>query len=161
MDENDGKAENVDIMYRKISKYIEDYLTSNEDKILCIDGARKVGKTYIIRELSKKYFENYIEINMKEDKNADQLFANARTIESFYIELSVFAGEKLKERNNTIIFIDEIQEYPKLLTLLKPLREDNRFKYIVSSFELTLALQETTLTSMGSIIQKKNVFNGF
>ena len=142
-------------MYRKISKYIEEYLISNEDKILCIDGARKVGKSYIIRELSKKYFENYIEINMKEDKNGNQLFANARTVESFYMELSVIAGEKLKERNNTIVFIDEIQEYPELLTLLKPLRRDNRFKYIVSSFELNLALQETTLPPMGSIIQKR------
>ena len=142
-------------MYRKISKYIEEYLISNEDKILCIDGARKVGKSYIIRELSKKYFENYIEINMKEDKNGNQLFANARTVESFYMELSVIAGEKLKERNNTIVFIDEIQEYPEFLTLLKPLRRDNRFKYIVSSFELNLALQETTLPPMGSIIQKR------
>lgn len=41
-------------MYRKISKYIEDYLLSAEDKILCINGARQVGKTYIIRELCKK-----------------------------------------------------------------------------------------------------------
>lgn len=40
-------------MYRKISKYIEDYLTGTEDKILCIDGARQVGKSYIIRELAK------------------------------------------------------------------------------------------------------------
>ena len=38
-------------MYRKISKYIEDYLTHDYNKILCIDGARQVGKTYIIREL--------------------------------------------------------------------------------------------------------------
>lgn len=151
----------MDIMYRKISKYIEEYLISNEDKILCIDGARKVGKSYIIRELSKKYFENYIEINMKEDKNGNQLFANARTVESFYMELSVIAGEKLKERNNTIVFIDEIQEYPELLTLLKPLRRDNRFKYIVSSFELNLALQKNNPTTNGFNYSKKNVSNGF
>ena len=142
-------------MYRKISKYIEDYLTSNEDKILCIDGARQVGKSYIIRELSQKYFENYIEINMANDKTGDRLFANVKTIESFYIELSVFAGEKLKERNNTIVFIDEIQEYPELLTLLKPLRKDNKFKYICSGSELGIALAKTTLTPMGSIIQKR------
>ena len=36
-------------MYRKISQYIEEYLTSNEEKVLCIDGARQVGKSYIIR----------------------------------------------------------------------------------------------------------------
>lgn len=142
-------------MYRKISKYIEEYLKGNEDKILCIDGARQVGKSYIIRELSKKYFENYIEINMADDKVGDKLFANVRTVESFYIELSVFAGEKLKDRENTIVFIDEIQEYPELLTLLKPLKKDNKYKYICSGSELGLALNKTTLTPMGSIIEKK------
>ncbi len=47
-------------MYRKISEYIEEYLAGNEDKILCIDGARQVGKSYIIREMAQKHFENYI-----------------------------------------------------------------------------------------------------
>ena len=142
-------------MYRKISRYIEEYLTGNEDKILCIDGARQVGKSYIIRELAKKHFRNYIEINMAEDKLGDKLFANVKTIDSFYIEISVFAGDKLGERDNTIIFIDEIQEYPELLTLLKPLSIDNKYKYICSGSELGLALSNTTLTPMGSIIEKK------
>ncbi len=142
-------------MYRKISKYIEEYLTGNEEKILCIDGARQVGKSYIIRELAQKHFPNYVEINMADDKLGDKLFANVRTLESFYVELSVIAGEKLKERENTIVFIDEIQEYPELLTLLKPLRRDNKYKYICSGSELGLALSLTTLTPMGSIIEKK------
>ena len=142
-------------MYRKISKYIEDYLTSDEEKILCIDGARQVGKSYIIRELAKKHFANYIEINMADDKVGDKLFANVKTIDSFYLEVSVIAGDKLKDRDNTIIFIDEIQEYPELLTLLKPLRIDNKYKYICSGSELGIALSQTTLTPMGSIIEKK------
>ena len=142
-------------MYRKISNYIEEYLTGNEEKILCIDGARQVGKSYIIRELAQKHFENYIELNMADDKAGDKLFANVRTVESFYIEVSVIAGDKLKNRDNTIIFIDEIQEYPELLTLLKPLRIDNKYKYICSGSELGITLSKTTLTPMGSIIEKK------
>jgi len=142
-------------MYRKISNYIEEYLTGNEEKILCIDGARQVGKSFIIRELAQKHFENYIEINMADDKVGDKLFANVRTVESFYIEVSVIAGDKLKDRDNTIIFIDEIQEYPELLTLLKPLRKDNKYKYICSGSELGITLSKTTLTPMGSIIEKK------
>ncbi len=142
-------------MYRKISSFIEEYLTNNEDKILCIDGARQVGKSYIIRELAKKHFKNYIEVNMANDKVGDKLFSNVKTVESFYIELSVLAGEKLKDRDNTIVFIDEIQEYPELLTLLKLLKEDNKYKYICSGSELGIALSKTTLTLMGSIIEKK------
>lgn len=142
-------------MYRKISKYIEEYLSSNEEKILCIDGARQVGKSYIIRELAEKHFKNYVEINMADDKVGDKLFSNVKTIESFYIELSVISGDKLGSREDTIVFIDEIQEYPELLTLLKPLRKDNKYKYIVSGSELGIALSKTTLTPMGSIIEKK------
>ncbi len=142
-------------MYRKISKYIEEYLVGNEDKILCIDGARQVGKSYIIRELSQKHFKNYVEVNMADDKIGDKLFANVKTIEAFYIELSVIAGDKLEDRENTIVFIDEIQEYPELLTLLKPLKKDNRYKYICSGSELGIALSKSTLTPMGSIIEKK------
>ena len=82
-------------MYRKISNYIENYLVGKENKILCIDGARQVGKTYIIRELAKKYYKNYVEINMANDKAGDGLFANVKTIESFYIEVSVIAGDML------------------------------------------------------------------
>ncbi len=101
-----GKAEKT--MHRKISEYIEEYLAGNEDKILCINEARQVGKSYIIREIAQNHFENYIEINMVDDKTGDRLFAQARSVDQFYIELSVFAGEKLKERGNTIVFIDEI-----------------------------------------------------
>ena len=96
-----------------ISNYIEEYLTGNEEKILCIDGARQVGKSYIIRELAQKHFENYIEINMADDKVGDKLFANVRTVESFYIEVSVIAGDKLKDRENTIIFIDKLEPHTR------------------------------------------------
>ena len=142
-------------MYRKISTYIEEYLLSDSQRILCVDGARQVGKTYIIRELAKKHFKNYIEINMANDKTGDKLFENVRTIDAFYLKLSAYAGNKLENNKNTIVFIDEIQEYPTLFTLLKPLKEDNKYKYICSGSELGIALQSTTLIPMGSITEKK------
>lgn len=142
-------------MYRKISKYIEDYLTHDYNKILCIDGARQVGKTYIIRELCKKYFKNFIELNMANDKIGDKIFANVGTINEFYIQVSALAGEKMDTKENTIIFIDEIQEYPQLLTLLKPLNDDDKYRYICSGSSLGISLSNTTLIPMGSIVEKK------
>ena len=142
-------------MYRKISKYIEDYLTHDYNKILCIDGARQVGKTYIIRELCKKYFKNFIELNMANDKVGDKIFANVGTISEFYIQVSALAGEKMDTKENTIIFIDEIQEYPQLLTLLKPLNDDDKYRYICSGSSLGISLSDTTLIPMGSIVEKK------
>ena len=104
------------MLYRKIEKIIEAHLTSDSKKILLIDGARQVGKTYIIRHVGKKLFENFIEINMIEDSLGARLFANTNTIEDFYLQVSMLFGEKMKEKENTLIFIDEIQAYPHLLT---------------------------------------------
>lgn len=142
-------------MYRKIETEIEEYLTHDSDRILCIDGARQVGKTYIIRKLAKKYYKNYIEINMADDKVGDKLFLNVNTVDKFYLEVSSIAGDKMKDKENTIIFIDEIQEYPHLFTLLKKLKQEDKYKYICSGSELGIALQNTTLIPIGSITEKR------
>lgn len=139
------------MLFRKIEKTIEDYLQSDTNKILLIDGARQVGKTYIIRHAGKKSFANYIEINMVEDSLANQLFKNVKTVEDFYLQVSMLYGDKMGTKQDTLIFIDEIQEYPHLLTLLKFLSQDNRFKYIASGSLLGVTLSQTTSIPMGSV----------
>ncbi|MBE6846456.1 MAG: ATP-binding protein [Ruminococcus sp.] len=139
------------MLYRKIERVIEVHLTSDSKKILLIDGARQVGKTYIIRHVGKKLFENFIEINMVEDSLGARLFANTNSIEDFYLQVSMLAGDRMKKKENTLIFIDEIQAYPHLLTLLKFLSQDNRFTYIASGSLLGVTLSQTTSIPMGSI----------
>ena len=139
------------MLYRKIESLIEAHLKSDSPKILLVDGARQVGKTYIIRHVGRKCFENFIEINMIEDSLGDRLFAGTRTVEDFYLQVSMLAGDRMKQKNNTLIFIDEIQAYPHLLTLLKFLSQDNRFTYIASGSLLGVTLSETTSIPMGSI----------
>ena len=139
------------VLYRKIETVIEEHFQSQSKKILLIDGARQVGKTTIIRYVGQKLFENFIEINMVEDVLGNQLFSNVKTVEDFYLQVSMLAGDKMKEKENTLIFIDEIQAYPHLLTLLKFLSQDNQFTFIASGSLLGVALQETTSIPMGSI----------
>lgn len=139
------------MLYRKIESVIEAHLSSDSQKILLIDGARQVGKTYIIRHVGKKLFENFIEVNMVEDSLGDRLFSNTKSIEDFYLQVSMLAGDKMKEKKNTLIFIDEIQAYPHLLTLLKFLSQDNRFTFIASGSLLGVTLSQTTSIPMGSI----------
>lgn len=139
------------MLYRKISAVIEEHLKSGSDKILLVDGARQVGKTYIINHIGKRLFKNYIELNMIEDSLKDRLFANVRTVEDFYLQVSMLEGNSMGEKSDTLIFIDEIQAYPQLLTLLKFLRTDNRFTYIASGSLLGVTLSETTSIPMGSI----------
>ena len=143
------------MLFRKIQAYIEDYFNSDSNKVLLIEGARQIGKTYIIRHVGKKMFENYIEINMVQDFDGDKLFDKVKTVDDFYLQVSMLAGEKMKERNNTLIFIDEIQVYPHLITMLKFLKDDNKFTYIASGSLLGVTLNETTSIPIGSIERKQ------
>ncbi len=139
------------MLQRKISALIEDHLRSGSDKILLIDGARQVGKTYIIRYVGNKLFENFIELNMIADSLSDRSFANVRSVSDFYIRVSMIAGDKMDKKENTLIFIDEIQEYPHLLTLLKFLQQDGRFTFIASGSLLGVTLSQTSSIPIGSV----------
>ncbi len=143
------------MLYRKIESFIRNHLASKNNKILLIEGARQIGKTYIIRKVSKELFENYIEINLVSDAADAKLFENVHSVDDFYFALSTIAGDKMKNRDNTIVFLDEIQEYPQLITLLKFLREDNKFEYIASGSLLGVTLAETTSIPIGSILHKR------
>ena len=143
------------MLFRKIQADIEKYLLSESNKILVVDGARQIGKTYIIKYVGEKLFENYIEINMIEDLLGDKLFENVKTVDDFYLQVSMLAGDKMKDRKNTLIFIDEIQAYPHLLTLLKFLKKDDKFTYIASGSLLGVTLAKTTSIPIGSIEVKR------
>ena len=139
------------MLYRKITKRIEEYLLSDSDRMLLIDGARQIGKSYIIRHVGEKMFSNYIEINMEEDKLRDRIFAEAKTTKDFYMALSIVAGNKMKERENTLVFIDEIQAYDHLLTLVKFLMKEKKYTYIASGSLLGVTLKNTQSIPIGSL----------
>lgn len=141
------------MLYRKIEHLITEHLQSDSKAILLVDGARQVGKTYIIRHVGQKLFENFIEVNMIEDFLGDKLFSSIKNTEDFYLQLSMIAGDKMKAKKNTLVFLDEIQVYPHLLTLLKFLAQDDKFTYIASGSLLGVTLAKTPSIPMGSIRQ--------
>jgi len=141
------------MLKRKISNKIEEYLKSDSNKMLIVDGARQIGKSFIIRHVGQQFFENYIEINMEDDKQNDRVFADATSVNKFYLALSSIAGEKMKDRKSTLVFIDEIQAYPHLFTLVKFLMQDRRFTYIASGSLLGVTLRKTQSIPIGSIQQ--------
>ncbi|MBR6082951.1 MAG: ATP-binding protein [Salinivirgaceae bacterium] len=142
------------MLKRKIEKYLEDYLKSSSNKMLILAGARQIGKSYIIRHVGKRLFPNYVEINMAEDSFGPRIFADAKTLDDFYLSLSTVAGNKLKDKQKTLIFIDEIQTYDHLLSLVKFLKQDDRFTYIASGSLLGVTLKETPTMPVGSITIK-------
>lgn len=139
---------------RKIAQRIEKYIEENEEKILIIHGARQVGKSYIIRYVCKNMIKNFVEINLAADYEGDRLFERVKNIRDFYIQVSVLFGDKLGNKNNTMIFLDEIQVYPHLLSMLKQLKEDGRYRYIVSGSLLGITLRHSFIP-MGAVIEEK------
>lgn len=141
------------MLRRKIRHTIYNHLASGDTKIMVIDGARQIGKSYIIRDVAKELFPNYIEINFVEDKAGDKLFENATTTEEFYFRLSTIAGDKMNgTKDDTIVFLDEIQAYPHLLTLLRFLRKEGKFSYIASGSLLGVTLRRTASVPAGDIL---------
>ena len=139
---------------RKVEMILNDYYSNLNAKIIIIDGARQIGKSFIIRETASHFFANYIEIDLKSDYEGEQLFKNIRTTKSFYLLVGSLFGDKLNSIDDTIIFLDEIQYYPQLITLLKDLKKENRYRYIESGSLLGVTLKHIFIP-MGSIDEVK------
>lgn len=139
------------MLYRKLEASIEKYLKSDTDKILLVSGARQIGKSFLIRHVGKKLFRNYVEINLIADKESHRVFESVKSVSDFYFALASFSESALGNNTDTLIFLDEIQEYPHLLTLLKFLREDNRYRYVASGSQLGISLKKSASVPLGSI----------
>ena len=100
---------------------------------LLIDGARQVGKTYIIREFLKSHFEDYVELNMYENKAAVSILTKAVDSKDFMLRLSTLVDRSLV-KNSTVIFIDEVQEFKDfdIVTMMKFLVEKGEYRFVLS-----------------------------
>lgn len=139
------------MLYRKFENRIEEFFRTKPNKILLVNGARQIGKSYLIRYVGQKLFKNYIEINLKEDKENLGVFANVKSTNDFYIQLGAIAGNRLGTKENTLVFLDEIQCYPHLMTMLKFLNQEGRYTYVASGSQLGVALSETASVPIGSV----------
>lgn len=143
------------MLYRKFARRLEEFLNNEPRKILLVNGARQIGKSYIIRYVGKQLFKNFVEINLKADKEGMGIFQSVRSVDDFYMQLGAIAGDKLGNKQDTIVFLDEIQSYPHLMTMLKFLNEEDRYRYIASGSELGVALAQTPSVPIGSIAIKQ------
>ena len=145
------------MLRRKIQQTLKEYFSSDRSKILIIDGARQVGKSYIIRHEGRAAFPNFVEINMIDDRDGSRVFADVKGTEDFYVRLSAVAGRRLGTKDNTLVFLDEIQAYPSMLTMLKFLCDEGRFTYVVSGSLLGVTMHKT-LSIPGGRIQVEHMY---
>ena len=119
-------------MKRKIEeKLLKWKKESNGKTALLIDGARRVGKSYIVEEFAKQHYKSYIliDFNLVGSEITDLFDMNLRDLDSFFMYLSAAFNVKLYKRESLIIF-DEVQLYPRARAAIKYLVADGRYDYI-------------------------------
>lgn len=139
------------MLERKFTSFLEQFLKEQQNKILLVNGARQIGKSYLIRYVGKRLFTHYVEINLKEDKEGDQVFASVHSTNDLYMRLSNYYSKPLGDKSDTLVFLDEIQSYPHLMTMLKFLNQEGRYRFIASGSQLGVALSETPSVPLGSV----------
>ncbi len=139
------------MLERKFTQFLEHFLMEEPNKILLVNGARQIGKSYLIRYVGQKLFSHFVEINLREDMEGDQVFADVHTSNDLYMRLSNYYSKPLGNKSNTLVFLDEIQSYPHLITMLKFLNQESRYRFIASGSQLGIALSETPSVPLGSV----------
>lgn len=118
------------MLKRKIEKDIMHWIKGS-DKALLIYGVRQAGKTFIIRECLTAAGCNYIEFNLIQQPEVVDILAGATSIDDLILKLSLYSDKKIVP-GETFFFFDEIQRYKEIVTKIKFLVDDKRFRYILS-----------------------------
>ncbi|MCI1741570.1 MAG: AAA family ATPase [Prevotella sp.] len=134
---------------RKIDSYIEHYYR-HTDKALLVDGARQVGKTYSIRRFGHSNFKSFIEINFVNMPEAVSIFKNAASGDDLLLRLSAFTDQPLI-KGKTLIFFDEVQKCPEIVTAMKFLVDEGSYRYIMSGSLLGVELKSLSSAPVGYI----------
>ena len=118
------------MLKRKIEKDIEKWI-ENSEKALLVYGVRQAGKTFIIRECLKRNECEYIEFNLINQPELVEILRDSTGIDDLILKLSLYSEKKIIP-GKTIFFFDEIQRYKEIVTKIKFLVEDKRYRYILS-----------------------------
>lgn len=138
-------------MYRYAIENLDKWKNSKNRKPLIIEGARQVGKTWIMKEFGKKSYNKTVYINFDSNVQMAELFSIDLNVERIIMGLELYAGHKINPVDTLIIF-DEVQEVPKALSSLKYFCENAPEYHIVCAGSLLgIALHEGTSFPVGKV----------
>jgi len=126
-------------MYRKDSIIIEEWL-KRSDKALLVTGARQIGKTWLIREEIAKSGYCKFEVNFIDQPDLVDYLNVKMSANEFLVKLKMIMPEDCKPQE-TVVFFDEIQKCPEIVTKIKFLVEEGSFKYVMSGSLLGVELK--------------------
>ena len=138
-------------MKRLIYNDLQEWKNDVKRKPLLLQGARQIGKTFIVNQFGKNEYKNYIRLNFEEDENLKDIFNS--TLDPFQIinQLGLYLNKKI-EAENTLIFFDEIQVLPKAITSLKYFYENApQFHIIAAGSLLGVSVGKSTSFPVGKV----------
>lgn len=138
-------------MYRSATEKLYKWKESKRRKPLIIEGARQVGKTWLMKEFGHKAYENTVYINFDSNSVMADLFAIDLNTERLIMGIELYAGRKINP-DNTLLIFDEVQEVPKALSSLKYFYENAPQYHIVCAGSLLgIALHGGTSFPVGKV----------
>ncbi len=135
------------MLKRKIDSYLEQFYRQT-NKALLVTGARQTGKSYSVRQYGKSHYENFVEINFIEEPGAAEILKGARNSQDILVRLSLLSDTPLVA-GKTLVFFDEVQECPELVTAIKFLVDDGSYRYIMSGSLLGVELKDLRSEPVG------------
>ena len=138
-------------MYRFAFEELYEWKKSENRKPLIIEGARQVGKTWLMREFGKQAYEKTVYINFDSNTRMSELFSSDLDVNRIIMGLELYSDTKITPENTLIIF-DEIQEVPRALSSLKYFCENApKFHIMCAGSLLGIALHEGTSFPVGKV----------
>ena len=132
---------------RKIDAWLDRFFRTT-GKALLLTGARQIGKTYSIRQAARRNFGHFVEVNFITSPEAVGIFSGASDVQEMLLRLSVFVRQPLI-KGDTLIFFDEIQVYPEVVTLIKGLVDEGSYRYALSGSLLGIELNNLRSEPVG------------
>jgi len=135
------------MLKRKIDSYLDEFY-KRTDKALLVTGARQTGKSFSIRQFGKSHFEHFVEINFIEQPDAAEALKGAKNSQDIIVRLSLLTNIDLVP-GKTLIFFDEVQECPEIVTAIKFLVDEGSYRYILSGSLLGIELKDLRSEPVG------------
>ena len=138
-------------MYRIAMEKLYRWKVSRRRKPLIIQGARQVGKTWLMKEFGRSAYRDMIYINFDSNSRMAELFASDLNTDRLIMGIELYAGKKI-DPDSTLLIFDEVQEVPRALSSLKYFYENApQYHIICAGSLLGIALHEGTSFPVGKV----------
>jgi len=145
------------MLKRKIINDLIKWKNNKEKKPLIVEGARQVGKTYIIEKFAKENYSSFLEINFLKRPDLNSIFEGNLEPSEIYSRINLRIPEFVLKPHETLIFLDEIQKCPEAITALKFLAEDGSYDIICSGSILGIGYARASSFPVG-YVERLNMY---